>query len=125
MGRVENAEHRIPVRFQLWAFRRTCGELLRRGNPGNPISSGKISRAVPSPFIVRCPRVPLPFPRAVLMWASTDDWHSYLYAPAARLAADPSDKTIIKKFQAVPSYEGDSGELWTKNLIAALERVSR
>lgn len=61
---------------------------------------------------------------AVCMWASTGDWHSFLYAPAARLVADPSDKTIIKKFQAVPNYEKGDGDVWAKSLTTALERVS-
>ncbi len=61
---------------------------------------------------------------AVCMWASTGDWHSFLYAPAARLVADPSEKTIIKKFQAVPSYERGDGDVWSKSLATALERVS-
>lgn len=59
------------------------------------------------------------------MWASTGDWHSFLYAPAAGLAADPNDKTIIKKFQAVPNYENGDSDGWTKNVTTALERVSR
>ena len=61
---------------------------------------------------------------AVCMWASTGDWHSFLYAPAARLVADLSNKTIIKKFQAVPNYEMDDGDIWAKSLTTALERVA-
>jgi hypothetical protein len=61
---------------------------------------------------------------AVCMWASTGDWHSFLYIPASSLIADQRDKNIIRTFQPVPHYEkGDSGG-WTKNLATALERVS-
>jgi hypothetical protein len=45
------------------------------------------------------------------MWASTGDWHSFLYAPAAQLVADATDKTIIKKYQAGPRYEECDGDL--------------
>jgi hypothetical protein len=40
-----------------------------------------------------------------------------------RLAPDPSDKTIIKKYQAVPHFEKGDTDLWTKTLTAALERI--
>jgi hypothetical protein len=62
---------------------------------------------------------------AVCMWASTGDWHSFLYISAARLVADNRDKNIIKTFQPVPKYENGDGELWTKSLTTALERVGR
>lgn len=61
---------------------------------------------------------------AVCMQASTGDWHSFLYAPAARLVADQTDKSIIKKFQAVPSYEMGDGDVWAKSLTTTLERVA-
>jgi hypothetical protein len=61
---------------------------------------------------------------AVCMWASTGDSHSFLYAPAARLVADARDKNIIRTFQPVPHYENGDGDIWTKNLTTALERVS-
>jgi hypothetical protein len=60
---------------------------------------------------------------AVCMWASTGDWHSFLYAPAARLVADPTDKAIIKKYQAVPNYTEGNGELWAKSLPIVLDRM--
>lgn len=61
---------------------------------------------------------------AVCMWASTGDWHSFFYAPAARLAVDPVEKTIIKKFQPVPRYEAADSGIWSKSLATALEQVS-
>ncbi len=62
---------------------------------------------------------------AVCMWASTGDWHSFLYVPAARLVADYRDKNIIKTLQPIPNYENGDSDVWTKNLTTALERVSR
>lgn len=62
---------------------------------------------------------------AVCMWASTGDWHSFLYAPAMRLKADPNDSTVIDKFQYLPIYEDGNGSVWTKNLIYALESGHR
>jgi hypothetical protein len=61
---------------------------------------------------------------AVCMWASTGDWHSFLYVPAARLVADNRDKNIIRTFQPVPKYENGESEGWTKDLSTALERVA-
>jgi len=61
---------------------------------------------------------------AVCMWASTGDWHSFLYVPAARLIPDARDKNIIKTFQPVPNYESDEGDLWAKSLSAALDSVA-
>jgi len=61
---------------------------------------------------------------AVCMWASTGNWHSFLYAPAARLVADMRDKNVIKTFQLVPNYENADSNIWTKDLTTALERVS-
>lgn len=61
---------------------------------------------------------------AVCMWASTGDWHSFLYIPATRLVPDVRDKNIIKTFQPVPRYEQGDGDVWTKNLTTALERVT-
>jgi hypothetical protein len=62
---------------------------------------------------------------AVCMWASTGDWHSFLYIPAARLIPSAHDKNIIKTFQPVPDYEHVDGDDWTKNLTTALDRVAR
>jgi len=62
---------------------------------------------------------------AVCMWASTKDWHSFLYVPAAQLLPDERDKRIIKTFQPVPSYEDVDGDLWAKSLTTALDRVTR
>lgn len=60
---------------------------------------------------------------AVCMWASTGDWHSFLYVPAARLIPDTRDKNIIKTFQPVPEHTSADGDDWTKDLNVALERV--
>lgn len=60
---------------------------------------------------------------AVCMWASTGDWHSFLYVPAARLIPDTRDKNIIKTFQPVPEHTSADGDDWTKDLKVALERV--
>jgi hypothetical protein len=61
---------------------------------------------------------------AVCMWASTGDWHSFLYVPPARLVADKRDKNIIRTMQPVPNYENGDNGTWTTNLTTALERVS-
>ncbi len=57
---------------------------------------------------------------AVCMWASTGDWHTFLYAPAAKLTADKRDKSIIKTMQPIPNYEKDDKGIWTKDLAVAL-----
>ncbi len=39
---------------------------------------------------------------AVCIWASTGEWHSFLYLPAKRLVPDPRDESVIKKMQPIP-----------------------
>src|SRR5271156_6465795 len=61
---------------------------------------------------------------AVCMWASTGDWHSFLYVSAGSLLADDRDKKVIKTFQPIPNYENsgrrDANIACTDDVLASL-----
>jgi hypothetical protein len=61
---------------------------------------------------------------AVCMWASTGDWHSFMYVPAAGLVPDKIDKTTIRTLQPIPDYKEGDHDVWSKSLTVALGRVS-
>jgi hypothetical protein len=58
---------------------------------------------------------------SVCMEPSTGDWHRFMSSPASRLGPDPRNKSIIRKFQAVPR---ESSGYWTENLAQALEAAA-
>lgn len=58
---------------------------------------------------------------AVCMYSSTGDWHSFMYAPVAKLTPKKGNDKLIETFQYIPNSNGDG--VWTNDLITALEIV--
>jgi hypothetical protein len=55
------------------------------------------------------------------MEPSTCNWHEFMYAPAALLEPNPTDKEIVRTFQGVPAYTLNADGIWTGCLSDALE----
>lgn len=109
------------VRIQVKTQRRQAGQAMRRGEfyvvEVQRTRTGQRNGVSTRPY--RFGEFDL---LAVCMWASTGDWHSFLYAPAAKLITDDRDKGVIKTFQPVPSFDNAESGIWTANLQSALDR---